>query len=1063
MNNLKKYIGLCGLALLPVAMQAQTIGFETQDYKAIGVYDTWEQSPFRTGELQGNVAVVDNHLIDGDANTSSKILGVQRSRFGSNTFGVRIDLNETFELTPSVKYAHVMIHKPNDGRVMLIGLGKKTNRTDQTTDVEQFWVYPMNDIKSGEWFDAVFPIKGNGGIDIYSLVVVPDCEAPHTLASDFVAYVDDIVINNDMKPRVGLGNYPVNFASDSGWGRDDRKINAVKLSGGADGEQTITITDDMRKGYMSLVDHQFKAKAGNTVTPSFVYEGTWMNGYVYLDKGNDGDFSYGVNSSDVLDTSTDLVSFSWYRQAETGTGKNSTGASVSNSNVLNPPSFTIPSNLPPGLYRLRYKVDWNNIDPGGSVSANNSILSNGGGVVDVLLNVHEDQVSVTQDNRNGEVLIASTGVTINNDRIPFGQDFKIKMNPSNGFDYNGIRVRHGYNLAGDSLIKDNPQFRDDYFYIDEFAADGTFTIPGSYIDGDVLIEGLFVEQGTGVQRRKVTYNITLDGEVISTQQFNVMPGSAYPEASVASEASIDYFSLTGFPEGSVPNEDVVVNLVLTQNLPFQTATSIGDDTVWYKLMLTESKKPLVHASSSTYIDLNTGGTGSNAQWAFIGDVINGFKIVNRGAGEGYVLSSSTAITDSNDGTVYAIMTAEPVPSTHNTYWIPTKSTYLTGEGGFYLHQLGFVNNRLNSRDNRLAYWVGGADGGSTFTIVEVDDSEPEIDYCTPTPVSGRSVSGGQTKRTDRYVTSIALSDGTTTVTVAGGGKTSPRDVYADRTSTVLNTEPGKTISMTITGKGDWCNTYVYIDTDLNGFDNGDQVFSNWDTKSNGNHVVDPVSFTLPADIPSGKYRVRYISNWSEPETPCVFGDSGSDNGEAVIDFYIKVTKPNTINYVIEGDGSVEGWSSLNATTGRPTSAARQFTDGATISSGDGSSIGLIIIPGSKADGTKREITAVTITNGEDETFTLDANADRFKAVTANGETDKYAGAIYFVLSPISGDVNVSAQFEDDTQGIDSIFGDENDGPVEFYNLNGVKIEAENLAPGVYIVRRGDKTAKVYIK
>ncbi|MDE7411597.1 MAG: glycoside hydrolase family 16 protein, partial [Paramuribaculum sp.] len=154
MKTFTKYLGLCGMAMLSTAIQAQTITFETKDYKALGVYDTWEQSPFRTGALEGNVAVVDNHLADASTNPSGKILGIQRSRLGSNTFGVRIDLNDTFELTQAVKYCHVMIHKPAEGRVMLIGLGKRANRPEQSNDVEQFWAYPVNDVKVGEWFDA---------------------------------------------------------------------------------------------------------------------------------------------------------------------------------------------------------------------------------------------------------------------------------------------------------------------------------------------------------------------------------------------------------------------------------------------------------------------------------------------------------------------------------------------------------------------------------------------------------------------------------------------------------------------------------------------------------------------------------------------------------------------------------------------------------------------------------------------------------------------------------------------------------------------------------------------
>jgi hypothetical protein len=51
-----------------------------------------------------------------------------------------------------------------------------------------------------------------------------------------------------------------------------------------------------------------------------------------------------------------------------------------------------------------------------------------------------------------------------------------------------------------------------------------------------------------------------------------------------------------------------------------------------------------------------------------------------------------------------------------------------------------------------------------------------------------------------------------------------------------------------------------------------------------------------------------------------------------------------------------------------------------------------------------------------------------------------------------------------TSVADMIFGEsEVDAPVEYYNLNGVKMNSENLAPGLYIMRRGDKAAKVLIR
>ena len=117
-------------AQLTAVAQKDLVLFDTKDYEAVGVYDAWENSPFRDGRLEGNAAIVDNPYTDIDEflgyapNTSPKVLAVQRSRYGSNQFGARIDLTEPFALSPTMQYVHVLIHRPVGGRVMLIGLGK---------------------------------------------------------------------------------------------------------------------------------------------------------------------------------------------------------------------------------------------------------------------------------------------------------------------------------------------------------------------------------------------------------------------------------------------------------------------------------------------------------------------------------------------------------------------------------------------------------------------------------------------------------------------------------------------------------------------------------------------------------------------------------------------------------------------------------------------------------------------------------------------------------------------------------------------------------------------------
>ena len=220
-----RYLISCIFVSVPLLLQAQTsISFDAEDFSGIRIYDSWEESPFRTGCLEGNAAVISNFLCD-ETNPSSGILAVQRSRYGSNTFGVCVGLKETFELTPQVKYVNLMVHRPYGGRVMVIGLGKRRDRKVQPETTEQFWAMSQADVPAGSWQWLSLPVKGNGGIDIYSLVVVPDCESPHGYAEDAICYIDnisvtDVPMGEVMKKAAALGHAPgqcvVNTANRNG-------------------------------------------------------------------------------------------------------------------------------------------------------------------------------------------------------------------------------------------------------------------------------------------------------------------------------------------------------------------------------------------------------------------------------------------------------------------------------------------------------------------------------------------------------------------------------------------------------------------------------------------------------------------------------------------------------------------------------------------------------------------------------------------------------------------------------------------------------------------------------
>ena len=658
---------------LPLFASAQTeITFETQDYKSIGVYDTWEASPFRTGVLRGNYAVIDNHLtyIDDQLsiapNPSSKILAIQRSRFGSNTFGVRIDLNETFELTPTVKYLHVKVYRPYGGRVMVVGLGKRTERKDQSPEAEQFWAMSTRDVAADKWQDVVLPIKGNGGIEIYSLVVVPDCESPHNYTEDAICYIDDIKVNNNPKSELIYGYYQTSMDHDQLYTRNDRYLSGVKLQAAGATAQVHNAPTSPKSVYADITDKQLFAKPGEIVTASVAYSGNWMHAYAYIDYNDDGKFTAAVNDNLSIAEGSDLVAFSFYGGSNSDNGANSAGTALSGQarNTLSMPAFTIPANTKPGMYRMRYKVDCNSIDPAGSVDQSSPILGNGGGIIDVMLNIHGDYANVNDANRNGEVLSAVDGERLVKYNAPFGQDFKIRMNPENGFEYSGVIVKCGYNLQGDSIKHDNVQWQKIFYERQQFDSEDCIVIPGEYMCGDVEIEGLFIEKGTYVEPEKPKRYETTK----------------------------------------------VVNGEFVGNIP------------WYTMQIGQQGYVLADNGSADHIALgNTEVDVENpAQlWCFTGNEEEGYCIYNKQAGATKVLAAPTTMYGSIGAGSYPVLVEKNnLPAGYTAVWrfMDSNSLGSTDVAYAYMYEDGHIANKVNNRGNKLAFWSTGQDSGSTLQI-----------------------------------------------------------------------------------------------------------------------------------------------------------------------------------------------------------------------------------------------------------------------------------------------------------------------------------------------------------
>ena len=749
----KNILATCGLLFCTSLLHAQTteevrIDFENQNYKSLGVYDTWHKSPFRSQNkqaavLEGNVQVVSNidknydEILKATPNASDNVLGFQRSRFGSNTFGARIDLKQPFALTKETKYVHVMIHKPKAGRTMLIGLGKRTDRKGQSTDTEQFWELSTREVEPNKWVDAVFPVKGAGGIEIHSLVVVVDCEDTNGLKDDFLAYIDNIVVNNEAFTTTNREDYPMNYNKDAKCSRTDRGLKGISL-----GDQIFSVYGDITTStpaYTYLSKQAFLAKPGETLNPAVQYKGIWMHSYVYLDLNNNGRFEPKVEGGQIVpNAGNELLAYSFLGGEDENSGFNSAGTEISGNgrNTLVMPEFTLPSDLQHGFYRMRYKVDWNSADAGGSIENNNHILNNGGGAIDVRLNVHGDNVKIFQGALNGKV-VAEDGTELNGISIPFGKPYTIKMKPEHGFNFSGLKVRHGYNLTGDSISHGTYQYVDEFIPRERFNADGTFTLPAEMIDGDVSLEGIFIDAKTAL-----TYEVYFNNEFVYS---TVVNGAKTGAVTIPEGLSRDYVELTADKQ-TITSLPATVRINATWTAPMKVATPA--DTTWYNLKVSNQPRwvssgnytPNVYFIDETYI------TTDYALWALTGNPYSGFRLINKAMGPTMVLASASPKGSAKAGgnTYATLLPADNLPAGYTSDWTVTISP--NDDEGFYIcNPEGFG---LNYRaDGNLAYWTGGKDGGSTFVPTEVKKTSTGInalifqnESATTYDLSGKTVS-----------------------------------------------------------------------------------------------------------------------------------------------------------------------------------------------------------------------------------------------------------------------------------------------------------------------------------
>ena len=354
--------------------------------------------------------------------TTSTVTDWANIKFGDsdpvNIENAKLDITMVSMSTAMVTFKDVMINGNNIGDFAISGVKATFNTDDYTTVL-------TTEATKGTWVRATennaLGVIVGAESDIRNFEGSQDEEAGKTIVKFGVFFGSaygwaDIVFGEKAEtPDQPKDDYAVNFDKDANSTHSSRALNSFSLQQTGKDKQTKSVKTSKAAYEDHTADEPFTVEAGSELTASFDYTGEWMHSFVYIDFDNDGNFSYKEGQWDQ--TGTDLVAFSFYsldsNPKNDASGYNSVGDELTGDarNTYAAPSFKAPAKA--GEYRIRFKIDWNCILPGGS----SSILSDGGGVWDATLKVVEPVVdgisTIEAEVANGEAqLFTVDGVQI---------------------------------------------------------------------------------------------------------------------------------------------------------------------------------------------------------------------------------------------------------------------------------------------------------------------------------------------------------------------------------------------------------------------------------------------------------------------------------------------------------------------------------------------------------------------------------------------------------------------------------------------------------------------------
>ena len=170
--------------------------------------------------------------------------------------------------------------------------------------------------------------------------------------------------------------------------RGDRGLTSFTIT---DGENSLTVssiqTSAQAPVYVDKSAEKLTTKQGATLKfTEFNYTGSWMHAYAFIDYNKN--FEFTLTNNNKGEGEGEIVSYNYYDGNDITGAPANQGSAIGNtygeSKAM--PAFTLPKNLPAGEYRVRIKIDWNNLDADYGAS---DIAGNGGCQCDFTIVVEE--------------------------------------------------------------------------------------------------------------------------------------------------------------------------------------------------------------------------------------------------------------------------------------------------------------------------------------------------------------------------------------------------------------------------------------------------------------------------------------------------------------------------------------------------------------------------------------------------------------------------------------------------------------------------------------------------